>query len=658
MSQSRQLAAIMFTDIVGYTLLMGDDEQNAFELLRKNRQLQKPFIEQYNGVWIKELGDGILASFSTVTEAVLCASEIQKACTGIDDLKLRIGIHQGEVVFEDNDVFGDGVNIAARLQALAPIGGIWVSESVHKNISNKKEINSRFIKEELLKNVKEPVRIYEVQVEGTQAEQPKHSFTTKELSQNPSGQSIAVLPFVDMSPAHDQEYLGDGIADEIIIAIAKIKQLKVSSRSSSFSFKNHEDARIIGKKLGVSNILEGSIKKSGERLRISAQLINVDDGFQLWSDIYQMDVRDIFIIQEHIAQSVVENLKLKFALLKDKKIVDVGTQNPEAYDLYLKGRFFWYKRYKGGLQLSLNYFEKAIEKDAHFAKPYAGTSDVAYVLGIYGLVKSGEAREKSSSALKRAFELNPALPEAFISKGLFEAFFTLNWSNALAAWRQAINLNPSAVDCRSWLATGLALMHSPKDEVIDEIMQVLQSAPNAFFAHTICGYAYGALGELKKANEILKNVLQQDPENVLACYLNGIVSWQLKDFGQTEECLEKAVALSGRFAFMVSILCAFYGYISMDKKNTELLEELENRNETEYISHGVLAVAYAGTGRKNEAYYHLELGFAEKDPTIHFLICVPLWSTIHNEERFKKLFETYMPISWEIYYKCWGRDIG
>jgi class 3 adenylate cyclase len=171
MSQSRQLAAIMFTDIAGYTALMGEDEQKAFEILRKNRQLQKPLIEKYNGKWIKEIGDGMLASFSTVTDAVMCAGEIQKACNDIDDLKLRIGIHQGEVVFEDNDVFGDGVNIASRLQAIAPIGGIWVSESVHKNISNKKGINSKFVSEETLKNVKEPVRIYEVTVENFLAEQ-------------------------------------------------------------------------------------------------------------------------------------------------------------------------------------------------------------------------------------------------------------------------------------------------------------------------------------------------------------------------------------------------------------------------------------------------------------------------------------------------------
>ena len=176
MPQSRQLAAIMFTDIVGYTALMGDDEQKAFELLRRNRQIQQPLIERFGGKWIKELGDGILASFSTVTDAVLCACTIQQSCNKIADLKLRIGIHLGDVVFENNDVFGDGVNIASRLQALAPIGGIWVSDSVHKNIANKKGINSKFVREETLKHVKDPVRIYEVDIESFKAVTSEKSF--------------------------------------------------------------------------------------------------------------------------------------------------------------------------------------------------------------------------------------------------------------------------------------------------------------------------------------------------------------------------------------------------------------------------------------------------------------------------------------------------
>ena len=219
MAASRQLAAIVFTDIVGYTALMGEDEEKAIQLLHKNRQLQKPLIEKYNGTWIKEIGDGVLASFPTVTDAVLCANEIQNACGNIDDLKLRIGIHLGEVVFEDHDVFGEGVNIASRLQVLAPIGGTWISEAVYKNVSNKKEIITRFVREEILRNVKEPVKIYEL-VNGFTGNDKKVADTTeaktiagsssvkgndpdqenlfKSPSSRPASHQLAVVMFTDI----------------------------------------------------------------------------------------------------------------------------------------------------------------------------------------------------------------------------------------------------------------------------------------------------------------------------------------------------------------------------------------------------------------------------------------------------------------------------
>ena len=181
MPQSRQLAAIMFTDIVGYTALMGNDEQKAFNLLHKNRQIQQPVIKQFNGIWIKELGDGILASFKNATDAVLCADAIQQACASVPGLQLRIGIHLGEVIFEHKDVFGDSVNIASRLQALAPVGGIWISEAVHKNIANKKGIISMFVRQETLKNVKEPVQVYEVHVEKSAIKGSEDVSTEKEL---------------------------------------------------------------------------------------------------------------------------------------------------------------------------------------------------------------------------------------------------------------------------------------------------------------------------------------------------------------------------------------------------------------------------------------------------------------------------------------------
>lgn len=233
-TQSRQLAAIMFTDIVGYTALMGKDEQRAFELLKKNRQVQRPIIEEHNGRWLKEIGDGVLASFNAVSEAVYCAKAIQKACKNEPDLKLRIGIHEGEVVFEDNDVFGDGVNIAARIQSIAPPGCIYLSEAVFNNIENKKGLGATFVREEQLKNVKNPIKIYEL---VTKVDSKPQVVVTEK--------SIAVLPFVNMSGDPEQEYFSDGISEEIINTIVQLPGLKVSARTSSFSFKGkNEDMRV------------------------------------------------------------------------------------------------------------------------------------------------------------------------------------------------------------------------------------------------------------------------------------------------------------------------------------------------------------------------------------------------------------------------------
>ncbi|MGB5377361.1 adenylate/guanylate cyclase domain-containing protein, partial [Muriicola sp.] len=220
MPKSRQLAAIMFTDIVGYTALMGKDEQNAFRLLQQNRKLQKPIIEEFNGRWIKELGDGVMASFNTVSDAVNAAVKIQESCNAAKDFQLRIGIHLGEVVFENDDVFGDGVNIAARIQAATQPGCIFISETVHQNVTNKNEFKSQFVKEMLLKNVRQPVRMYQVLFAGSEIiEVEKSSAPVVE-------NSIAVLPFANMSNDSEQEYFSDGITEEIINVLAQVPVLK------------------------------------------------------------------------------------------------------------------------------------------------------------------------------------------------------------------------------------------------------------------------------------------------------------------------------------------------------------------------------------------------------------------------------------------------
>lgn len=368
MAQTRQLAAIMFTDIVGYSVLMGDDEQKAFNILKKNRHLQKKIIDQHNGRWVKEIGGGVLARFNSASDAVNAAINIQRASIETNEFRLRVGIHLGEVVLEDDDVFGDGVNIASRLQTSAPVGGIWISEVVYKNIANKKSINTAFVRNEKLKNVKDPVRIYEVVPASTGSSNllikkfgrtptrkllilfagvvlvllagyfTYYAFRIRPTSSK-TGQwenSIAVLPFVNISDDREQEYFSDGLTEELLNLLAKTPGLKVIARTSAFAFKNKkEDVRTIGEKLDVDHILEGSVQKSGNQIRIKAFLVNTSDGKQIWNETFVRQLTDIFKVQDEIASAVVNQLNLKFF---GRGIH--STSNPEVLNLIMQGNYF------------------------------------------------------------------------------------------------------------------------------------------------------------------------------------------------------------------------------------------------------------------------------------------------------------------------------
>jgi adenylate cyclase len=438
MSQSRQLASIMFTDIVGYTAIMGNDEQKALGILKKNRELQKPIIEEFNGNYIKELGDGIMASFNTVSDSVYAAIKIQEKCHAEKDFQLRIGIHLGEVVFENEDIFGDGVNIASRIQSITSPGSIYVSESVHNNVSNKQSIETRFVKQEMLKNVKDPVRIYEV---ITNFEPAFPNTPVNQPSPYAAENSIAVLPLLNMSNDPDQDYFCDGISEEIINALAQLKNLRVIARTSAFSFKSKNyDAREIGKSLDVMTLLEGSVRKAGNRLRIIIQLIRVSDGSHLWSNRYDRELEDIFAIQEDIAKNVATALK-GFLTSEEKEIIRRPETIIEAYEYFLKGRQFFHK-----LQLSdaRKMFEKAIELDAEYALAYAGLADAYSWLYEWegGTESDLELAEKNSL---RALSLASNLSESHSSRG-FVLSLNKRYDEAEQEFKEAIHLNSNSYD--------------------------------------------------------------------------------------------------------------------------------------------------------------------------------------------------------------------
>ena len=438
MTQSRQLVAIMFTDIVGYTVLMGHDEDRAFQILKKNRELQRAVIERNHGRWIKELGDGQMATFKTAYEGVMAAIQIQQACKAENDFQLRIGIHLGEVVFENGDVFGDGVNIASRIQAVADPASIFISESVYQNIANKKEITTRFIRKESLKNVKMPVAIYEV-VTDVASVSPN-----SQIMAAPPGEtqkSIAVLPFVNMSNDPEQEYFCDGITEEIINALAQLDNLRVIARTSVFSFKGRSvDVRDIGNTLQVKTLLEGSVRKVGNRVRIITQLINVADGSHLWSNRYDRVLEDIFTIQEDIATNVAMALK-GFLTSIEKQVIRRPETIIEAYECFLKGRQLFH-------QLQLNdardWFQKAIELDPDYAPGYAGLADVHSWIYEWEGGKTSDLKAAEIYSLK-AISLAPDMAESHTSRG-FVLSLANNYEEAEQEFREAIRINPNGFD--------------------------------------------------------------------------------------------------------------------------------------------------------------------------------------------------------------------
>jgi TolB-like protein/class 3 adenylate cyclase len=603
MSSSRQLAAIMFTDIVGYTALMGNDEQKAFELLRRNREIQKPLIKHFNGTWIKELGDGVLASFHTVTDAVFCAAAIHRSCSTVEGLKLRIGIHLGEVIFENHDVFGDGVNIASRLQAMASVGSTWVSEAVYKNLVNKKEITSEFVKEEILKNVSEPVKVYEISVKEIPgylpddikayqgqngSEKPVRKKTiyiaavvllaglliayflffnkqTKQLagSNAKAEKSIVVLYFNNMTGDPELEYLSDCITEEITTRLGKIKGLEVRSRTSALSYKGKPlNIKKIAEELNVSALVEGSVMKSGDIIKITAQLIDGKTDGHFWSDDFTKEFKNIFELQREVARAIAQKLEIEITPEASEKINEASTSNVEAYENFQKGYFFIYKKYfqtgqEEDFVKSKQYFEKAIQLDPNYAEAYAGLAE------IYDELRNKNVKAFPDSLLvlkeqlaRKALQLNPK--SSYVNTAMAWALAHIpgdpKFDSMLFFLKQAYYLDPADALTNWNLSTMLSNLglHST---AIPLSLQAVKADPLNSDNYLVLGNQYATLGKYKEAKESFLKSLELTNEKFHGEYV--VLNWlvYLNEF----DIVEKRLDSRPEYKFTKSYLYACKG---------------------------------------------------------------------------------------------------
>ena len=667
MSQSRQLAAIMFTDIVGYTAVMGNDEQKAFTILNKNRELQKPIIEQFNGRWIKELGDGVMASFNTVSDAVNAAIKIQQNCNTSRAFQLRIGIHLGEVIFENDDVFGDGVNVASRIQAIANPGSIYISETVYKSISNKQEFQAKFVKEQHLKNVKEPVRIYQVIAGGVVTvhtapirEKIKKNrviatlslvaiivltaiyfYTKNKKTVAANEKSIAILSFEDMSPQKDHEYLSDGLAEEIINSITIIKDLKVIGRTSSFQFKGKElDAKSIGEKLKVSNVLSGSIQLAGNILRITTTLIRVKDNKVIWSQKFDKEPKDIFAIQDSIATNIVEKLKVTLSESEKPRLVKKAT-DPEVYSEYLKG-FLLYKREE--FEKSIEYFLRAIRGDSVFAPAHAYIA-LAKIWTIYraGAFADYNAIREAKAYAYNAIRLDPDLAEGYSALALSAWTIELDFATAKLNFERSVQLNPSASLIKNRYAYFLLWMGDfNKAERLG--LDAISSDPADFNGYVIVSNANIYKKNFHEAEKYIAEGRTLFPENRGLENLYVLSRFYAGDYDKVIQLIRPILSsektnTSANFICYLSL--AYFKIGDLEESKNILWQLKEKPANTNLNIDFNLARIYAQYQLKDSCFLSLERSFVNRETEFRLLKIDPLFESVRQDQRYKNLYHRY-----------------
>jgi adenylate cyclase len=513
-SQSRRLAAILAADIAGYSALMGADEARTVSDLKGHQAVVLPMVGDFGGRIIDTAGDGILAEFSSVVNAVECAVAIQRAMAErntpvepVRRMQFRIGINLGDVIYDSERIFGDGINIAARLEGIAEPGGICVSAKVRDEIDGKMNFAYRDLGDRHLKNIARPVRAYGIHLDAAPA-QPAPAAPPRPDDRP----SIAVLPFTNMSGDPEQEYFSDGISDDIITDLSKIGGLTVIARNSSFTYKGRAvDVRTVGRELAVRSVLEGSIRRAGQRVRITAQLIDTASGGHVWAERYDRDLTDIFAVQDDVTHRIVEALKVTLSPAENARLADSGTSNIEAYDYYLRGRELLgapvgigKTKNREALEQSTKFFMRALELDPSYSLAYAGLS-MAYNLDYQN--RWSDDPDSSLPLSKRyaelAVEKNPKEPFARLCMS-WAAIFEKDLDRAKSEAETALSCNPNYASAYAVLGTIHTYLGRPLEAIaMIERATRLDPAASKHYLHFL-GTAYLLAGKYETAAVVLR----------------------------------------------------------------------------------------------------------------------------------------------------------
>jgi adenylate cyclase len=580
---NRRLAAVLAADVVGYSRLMGADEAGTLAALKRHREaIFDPAVAAHNGRIVKLIGDGVIAEFGSVVDAVNCALSVQGSRVAAQDqsasqpvIVLRIGINLGDVIIEGDDIYGDGVNIAARLEPLAEPGGICVSSIVNESVGNR--IDARFQDggDISVKNIDRPIRVWKwhpsvatsTTARSNAAKPPPNGATA----------SIAVLPFTNMSGDPEQEYFSDGISEDIITDLSKIAGLMVIARNSSFTFKGRSvDVRAVGRDLGVRSVLEGSIRRAGNRVRITAQLIDAGTGAHLWADRYDRDLTDIFAVQDEVTRRIVDALKVTLSPAENTRMTDTGTTNMEAYDRFLRGRelLLGSTKNRDTFEESKESLMRAIDLDPSYAQAYAGLA-FAYMLDyqnrwsddpdgslpqsrhyaeeaieknpkeplprvVAAIVASRDGDfDRATSEIQTALSLNPNYAMAYNVIGAIRSY-SGQPLEAIPMIERAMRLDPAQSEQYLHFLGMAYLLASKYETAATHFRERIRLVPGTDFSRAPLASALGHLGEIDEARRIWRELMEINPKYSFSEHFGRLPFKRQEDVQRIVDGLAKA----------------------------------------------------------------------------------------------------------------------
>ena len=550
----RRLAAILAADVAGYSRLMGADEEGTHERLKSHLQeLVDLKISQYRGRIVKNTGDGLLAEFVSVVDAVRCAVEIQRRMADREPevpeerrIRFRIGINLGDVIVEEHDIFGDGVNVAARLEALAKPGGICVSRVVRDQVRDKVDFDFEDIGEQQVKNIHRPVRVYWVRDRAILA-QALVPASPQPLPL-PDKPSIAVLPFQNMSGDPEQDYFADGMVEEITTALSRYPSLFVIARNSSFAYKGRAvDVKQIGRELGVRYVLEGSVRKAGSRIRVIAQLIEAATGKHVWAERYDRGLADVFVMQDEITEAATVAIAPAVRSAERQRAMRMPPGSLDAWAAYQRGLWHFSQISAEDNALAQRYFQQAIEIDPDFAGGYKGLAWVyTHAAGVHAARTPTEAYGAAEALARRAVALDPTDAEARSSLSEAMLWSRGDYQGALIEAERARVMSPNLAYAHSILGAVLIFSGQQKDGLAALHISLRLDPQDPMLPSRLNLMALGLYlsGEYEAAVEVAKRVVRSSPDYPLAYRWLAAALGQLGRAAEAKEALEKAIAIA------------------------------------------------------------------------------------------------------------------